>query len=213
MSEENSRRLNAASNPRRARPEDAAALAQLFVAAFLNDPVLDWTVRVGPKRAAVLEQFFFWLLHKRAIPAGEVWMADDGTTCAVWFPPDTPTWPRRFLEQLRLLPLYVQVCGFARLRSGSAIAKAMEENHPHERHFYLAFMAVAPRFQGMGLGSAILETTLRRADSAGMPAYLENSNPRNTQLYERAGFVALKDISPEGAPPLVAMWRTAGIKK
>ena len=87
------------------------------------------------------------------------------------------------------------------------MAKAMEENHPHERHFYLSFMAVAPRFQGVGLGSAILETTLKHVDNARMPAYLENSNPKNARLYERAGFVALKNIAPEGAPPLVGMWR------
>jgi GNAT superfamily N-acetyltransferase len=182
MSAENSQRLDAASNPRRAGPADIGALTQLFVAAFLNDPVFNWTARTGPKRAAALEQFFFWLLHERAIPAGEVWMSDDGATCAAWLPPDTTTQPSGFFEQLRLLPIYVRFCGFARLKSGSAMAKAMEENHPHERHFYLPFMAVAPRLQGMGLGSAILETTLKRADSAGMPAYLENSNPRNTRL-------------------------------
>ncbi len=85
----------------------------------------------------------------------------------------------------------------------------MEKQHPHDNHFYLAFLAVAPRLQGMGLGSAILEATVKRADEARMPAYLENSNPKNTRLYERAGFVTQKNISPGGAPPLMAMWRDA----
>jgi hypothetical protein len=30
---------------------------------------------------------------------------------------------------------------------------------------------------------------------------------RNTLFYQRAGFVAQSNISPEGAPPLLAMWR------
>ena len=81
------------------------------------------------------------------------------------------------------------------------MAKAMEKNHPHQRHFHLPFMAVAPRFRGMGLGSAILATTLKRADDAGVPAYFENSNAKNTRLYQRAGFVALKNIAPEGGSP------------
>lgn len=89
------------------------------------------------------------------------------------------------------------------------MADAMEKHHPHAPHFYLAFVAVAPRFQGMGLGSAILEATLRRADETHAPAYLENSNPKNTRLYERAGFVTQKNISPNGAPPLIGMWRDA----
>jgi ribosomal protein S18 acetylase RimI-like enzyme len=87
------------------------------------------------------------------------------------------------------------------------MADAMERHHPHEDHYYLAFVAVAPRYQGTGLGSAILEATLKRADEGHMPAYLENSNPRNTRLYERAGFVTQKNISPDGAPPLMGMWR------
>jgi ribosomal protein S18 acetylase RimI-like enzyme len=87
------------------------------------------------------------------------------------------------------------------------MADAMEKHHPHARHYYLAFIAAAPRLQGMGLGSAILEATLKRADEAGLPAYLENSNPRNTALYERHGFVRQQNIAPRGAPPLIAMWR------
>jgi GNAT superfamily N-acetyltransferase len=85
----------------------------------------------------------------------------------------------------------------------------MEKAHPRERHFYLFFMAAHPSFQGKGLGSAILEATLNHIDETGMPAYLENSNVKNTRLYERAGFVAKKNISPDGAPPLIPMWRPA----
>jgi GNAT superfamily N-acetyltransferase len=68
---------------------------------------------------------------------------------------------------------------------------------------------VAPQFQGTGLGSAIMEATLQRVDSSRLPAYLENSNPKNTRLYQRCGFAAQKNIAPKAAPPLVAMWRGA----
>jgi ribosomal protein S18 acetylase RimI-like enzyme len=209
MNEEQSSRLEAAANPRRARLEDAAVLTRLFTAAFLNDPVIDWSVRPGPKRSAGLDAFFFRLLHGRAIPAGDVWMSDDGSASAIWLPPGLSTGPAGVVAQLRLLPLFVQFCGLRRLGRGAALRNAMEKAHPRERHFYLFFMAVDPRFQGKGLGSAILDATLRHIDHAAMPAYLENSNPRNARLYQRAGFVARNDISPHGAPPLISMWRTA----
>ncbi len=136
-------------------------------------------------------------------------MTDDVAACAIWLPPGIAAGPVGVVEQLKVLPLLVQLCGFGRIKRVAAISGAMKEAHPHENHFYLYFMAVDPPFQGKGLGSAILDATLKRIDKTGMPAYLENSNTRNTRLYERAGFVAQKNISPEGAPPLMPMWRAS----
>jgi ribosomal protein S18 acetylase RimI-like enzyme len=199
--------LAAASNPRRASNADAPALARLFTAAFLADPVFDWIARPGAKRAAGMERFFFWLLRTRAIPFGEVWTGEGAA--AAWIPPGAQSSPGGFLEQVALLPMFLRLCGLPRMGRGSAMGAAMEKNHPHERHFYLAFIAVAPRLQGLGLGSALLEANLRAIDAAGTPAYLENSNPRNTRLYERHGFAARRNIAPAGAPPMIAMWRPA----
>jgi len=207
MSEDRNALLAAASRPRRATLDDAGTVARLFAAAFATDPVMDWISRPGAKRARALEQFFFWLLRTRAIPFGEVWMSGDASVCAAWLPPGAEATAGGFIEQIKLMPLFVRLCGFPRLLRGSAMADAMEKNHPNDPHFYLAFIAVAPRLQGLGLGGAMLEATVKRADEAGLPAYLENSNPKNTKLYERAGFTARKNIAPDGAPPLIAMWR------
>lgn len=201
--------LAAAANPRRAARADATPLAKLFAAAFATDPVMEWIARRGPERTEGLERFFRWVLAVRAIPFGEVWMADDASVCAAWLPPDAPASPGGLLEQIRLLPMFIQLCGFARMLRGQAMAAAMEQNHPHARHHYLSFVAVAPQFQGMGLGSAMMEATLKAIDASGLPAYLENSNPKNTRLYERCGFVTQKNIAPKAAPPLLAMWRHA----
>jgi len=202
-------RLAAAANPRRATQADAVALARLFASSFLADPVMGWVARSGAGRRDGLEQFFHWVLTVRAVPFGEVWMAEDASVCAAWLPPDAPASPGGLLEQIRLLPMFIQLCGMSRLLRGQAMADAMDKNHPHERHYYLAFVAAAPQFQGMGLGSAMMDATLKRIDASGLPAYLENSNPRNTRLYERCGFAAQRNIAPNAAPPLVAMWRAA----
>ena len=202
-------RLLAAANPRRASAPDAGELADFFTSAFMTDPVFDWIARPGEQRAAGLRRFFLWLLRVRAIPFGEVWMAGGGSAAAVWLPPGVPASPGGVIAQLRLVPMFVSLCGFPRLLRGSAMADAMEKNHPHDAHFYLAFIAVAPSLRGMGLGSAIMEATLQRVDARGAAAYLENSNPKNTPLYERHGFVRQKNIAPRDAPPLIAMWRPA----
>jgi ribosomal protein S18 acetylase RimI-like enzyme len=207
MSDDRHALLAAASRPRRAVAGDAGPLSRLFAASFQTDPVFDWIARPGAKRAAALEEFFYWLVRTRGIPFGETWMSEG--VAAVWLPPGAPASPGGFLEQLRLIPMFVRLCGFPRLARGSAIGDAMEKNHPHDPHYYLAFIAVAPRLQGLGLGSAMMEATLARIDATGGAAYLENSNPKNARLYERCGFVARRNIAPADAPPMIAMWRAA----
>lgn len=202
-------RLAAATSPRRASATNAPDLARLLAAAFQNDPVMNWVARTGSGRAQGLERFFRWLLDVRAIPYGEVWMG--GGAAAVWLPPGAPATAGGLLEQVRLFPMFLNLCGFSRLLRGQAIADAMEKHHPHESHFYLAFIGVEPGLQGTGLGSALLEATLRQVDEVRSPAYLENSNPKNTPLYTRHGFTAWGDIAPRGAPPVIAMWRPPSV--
>ena len=90
------------------------------------------------------------------------------------------------------------------------MAAAMTNAHPEQPFFYLAFIGVAPRLQGCGLGTRLLECTLARVDAARAGAYLENSNPRNLALYERVGFKVTREIvARRDAPPMFAMWRPA----
>ena len=62
--------------------------------------------------------------------------------------------------------------------------------------------------KGEGLGSALMRSMLERCDNAGMPTYLESTNPANDAWYARFGFEARGPIPlPAGAPVLTAMWR------
>ena len=206
MSEDRNALLAKAAAPRRAVMDDAGTLSRLFAAAFVNDPVFDWIARPGAKRAAGMERFFFWLLKSRAIPFGEVWMSEGAA--AAWLPPEAPASPGGFAEQMKLIPLFIRLCGFPRLMRGSAMADAMEKNHPAEPHFYLAFIAVAPRLQGMGLGGALLEATVKRADDGRVPAYLENSNPEHQAVRARGLRHQTKHRACRRLA-LIAMWRPA----
>jgi len=48
---------------------------------------------------------------------------------------------------------------------------------------------------------------LATCDSDGLPAYLEATNPRNRDLYERHGFDVLDVIQAGSSPPMWAMLR------
>ena len=84
----------------------------------------------------------------------------------------------------------------------------MARRKPKAPHVYLFTIGVARAARGKGLGRRLLAPVLAACDVAGLPAYLENSNPLNTPLYEGAGFRTLEVFAPApGAPPLAAMWR------
>jgi ribosomal protein S18 acetylase RimI-like enzyme len=204
--------MNAAAQApiRRATEADVPSLARLFAAAFAHDPLFDWLTRTGNNRHRALQRFFAWVLQRRTVPPGETWVSADGLAAAAWIPPYTQNTTPRLLEDLRTLPVVLRLTGFSRLPRGAAMAAAMESAHPDAPYFYLAFIGVAPRMQGAGLGSMLLRQTLARADAAGANAYLENSNPRNLGLYERAGFTVLREVKARpDAPPVTAMWRPA----
>jgi predicted N-acetyltransferase YhbS len=84
----------------------------------------------------------------------------------------------------------------------------MEARHLVESHFYLRIVGVRTALQGQGVGSALMQPTLERADSAGLPAYIEASSERSAALYERLGFVHIDVLElPDGGPPVWRMRR------
>ncbi len=88
-----------------------------------------------------------------------------------------------------------------------SVMEQMGSSHPEERHWYLPLIGVDPAMHGRGIGSALLTHALRRADADGVPAYLESSNPRNIDLYQRHGFEILRTIQVGSSPPVVPMLR------
>jgi GNAT superfamily N-acetyltransferase len=191
--------------PRRAGLADADTLSRLFAAAFLYDPIFDWIARPGPHRARALERFFYWVLQTHALPHGAAWIGEGAG--AVFVPPGTAHRESGIGEFLRLLFLFARLCGLMRLSRGLRFSAAIERNHPHPPHYYLAFFAVAPRLQGQGVGTAMIDALLAEADARRLPVYLENSNPKNDAFYKRCGFERRRNIAPIGAPKMTAMWR------
>jgi GNAT superfamily N-acetyltransferase len=69
--------------------------------------------------------------------------------------------------------------------------------------FYVRLIGVRSALQGRDVGSALMRPTLQRADSGGLPAYIEASSERSAALYARLGFLHTHVLQlPEGGPPL-----------
>ena len=62
---------------------------------------------------------------------------------------------------------------------------------------------MAPSHRGRGLGRALLQPVLDRADADGVPCYLETAQPTNVTFYERLGFrVLVHVVEPSSGLPL-----------
>jgi ribosomal protein S18 acetylase RimI-like enzyme len=198
-----------AASVRKATLDDSGATARSLAGAFFDDPAFSWVLRDDPGRMRPLLRGFELFLRRVWIEHEQTYTTVDGVGAAVWEPPGA--WKTGLGLQLRLLPAVVRAFGRHAPRVLRSLT-VLEADHPaepqHPPHYYLAFLGVDPRWQGRGLGAALLAPVLARCDSERVPAYLEASTPRNRALYERHGFGLMGEFRlGRGAPSQWRMWR------
>ncbi len=113
------------------------------------------------------------------------------------------------------------VSGMARIALGPVLAGVvpawryaqigayMKRVHPHEPHFYLFVIGVAPAHQGRGFGGLLLRELAARAERAGVACYLETDTESNVALYRHHGYEVVRDEQHPRAGDLRmwTMWR------
>jgi GNAT superfamily N-acetyltransferase len=184
--------------------DDADDIAEILAEAFGDDPVMTWTFgNTRPFRTVFRE-----LARGIYLKNGFAHLID-GAAATLWLPAGAAIKLPR-MNELRIAGAALRHSGFGAIRRAFTAADVMEKHHPETPHYYLFAVGVRKAAQGRGLGGAILREGLLKADAEGAPAYLENSNPKNTPLYERLGFRPLAPLPlPAEAPPLLAMLRPA----
>lgn len=183
-------------------PTVAAALAD----AFINDPVYTWmlpgTLRLKPR----LRTMFAAEMEQYVLPnGGTVWTTSDYDGAVCELPPGAWEMPKSMTGKEALN--WLRAFG-TRLLLAGRVQRASEERHLLEPHFYIRIVGVRTALQGKGVGSALMQPTLERADSAELPAYIEASSERSAALYRRLGFVHIDVLElPDGGPPVWRMRR------
>ncbi len=199
-------RASSAGSVRKASAEDAPRLADALARAFQDDPGWSHLLPDPSDRTRRLRLFFETELSGIALAQGLVWTTEEVVGAAVWAPPEG--WRVPITATIRETPPMVRVFG-RHLPLALRSRLRMEGRHPRKPpHWYLAFMGVAPEWQGRGLGTALMQPALEILDEAGTPAYLESSTPRSRALYQRNGFEVTGEFNlPSAGPPLWQMWR------
>jgi ribosomal protein S18 acetylase RimI-like enzyme len=139
----------------------------------------------------------------RAFEAGVVDLDPACRAAALWFPPGLEPDGDAIMAHLEAS---VPADRLGALAGGMKLQGSL---HPEEPHWYLPWIGVRPEAQGRGLGSALLDLGLARADAEGLPAYLEATSRRNAALYARHGFEVQAIVEAEDYPEIILMWRPA----
>jgi GNAT superfamily N-acetyltransferase len=181
-------------------PEEAGRVVGVITLAFAADPPSRW---LFPEAESYLRHFpsFVRALGGAALAARTAQMTPDGAAVALWLAPDAAP------DEEALAALIEDAVAPGKRATMAAAVEQMIRCHPQEPHWYLPFIAVEPARQSGGLGAALLRAQLAACDRAGLPAYLESSNPRNRPLYERHGFVPITEIKVGDCPPIMPMLR------
>ena len=176
------------------REEHLSAAAEALARAFHDDPLQAYVFPDPAERAARSPAHFAPIL-RYGLLFGEVWTTE-GTPlgASVWLPPGgwevTPE--RAAAAGLNDLPQAIGEEAAGRFFSAlGAIDPYHREVPPH---WYLMVVGVSPEGRGRGLGRALIQPIMDRADSAGFSCYLETAQPDNVSFYERLGFTLVLDV-------------------
>jgi GNAT superfamily N-acetyltransferase len=184
---------------RQATRDDADHITRLLAEAFHDGPVADWLVPdEGARRRVYLD--YFAIFVDDALRRGFIHATADLTGVALWYPRIEPL-PEPVNYDARL----AAACG-RWLDRFLLLDAAFNKIHPAWPHHYLAFLAVTPKRQGVGIGGALLRHQHAALAALGLPAYLEASNARNRNLYLRHGYQASGPVPlPDNGPPIWPM--------
>lgn len=194
---------------RPATPADRPAIIAVLAAAFADDPALAWIFPDAARRPARLTRFFGLITAADArLPLAQLALAADGSIAgaALWRPPGQWALPTPSL--IANLPRLVGSFGTALPRT-LGLMGAMDHQHDRRPHWYLQFIGVAPSAQGQGIGGALLQAGLARAD--GGCCYLETATPSNVGLYQAHGFAVRNEWQHGAAPNFWSMWHAGSI--
>jgi GNAT superfamily N-acetyltransferase len=189
---------------RPATEADLPAIGRAMAAAFADDPVWMWLASPKADWDRRAPAWFETEARCQLRGHGDVLVDDEGRGAAIWAPPHR--WRSGLGEGVQLAIPSLRLFRSRLPRSLRAL-QHIERHHAREPHWYLAIIGTDPRYQGLGIGSALIRAVTDRCDEEGLGAYLESSKEENVPFYARHGFKVTRQLAVGGGPPMWLMWR------
>ncbi|HJU98075.1 MAG TPA: GNAT family N-acetyltransferase [Jiangellaceae bacterium] len=194
-------------------PGEAREAGDVIAASHADYPGFRHVFPDAATRRRVLRPFMAATARDAAVHGyALVARSDDGMLGAVlWMPP--ATFPLSGIRKARMTRglLRVAVAAGSSLPAFIRLGAALENAHPPEVSWYLQALGVHPRAQRRGVGGLLMAPALAQADEAGLPCYLQTSDPDNIDYYRRFGFEVTQpaiEVFSDG-PAYIGMTRPA----
>jgi GNAT superfamily N-acetyltransferase len=189
----------------RATPGERSQVVTTLCGAFFDDRIYRWVVPDDAQRRRSAAIFYSRFVDA-CWPHGGVYAAGAGAGAALWVPPGKQLVADEEAEAFGR-ELVESAGDDAASARWARLLQLIDDHHPADACWYLAFMGVDPSAQGQGIGTRLLQAVLTQADRDQMPAYLEASCTENQRLYERHGFQTVGELTVADSPAVYPMWR------
>ncbi len=190
-------------------PRSAQARAiEVLTRAFLQDPIYLAVIPNIDERRRSLQALWGGLIAT-CRRYGLVHTTPDVAGVACWLAPgraDLNPW-QIVRTGLALPRAMMHIPAHGRKLFIKLVAESDRIRHAHmpRPHWYLWSIGVDPSCQGRGIGGALLDAVLTRADAEKLPCYLETESEANVRFYTRRGFNVVYDGEMAG----LRMWSLA----
>ncbi|MBW3589975.1 MAG: GNAT family N-acetyltransferase [Actinobacteria bacterium] len=189
---------------------DVNIVALTLARSFEDNVLFRWLF--GDQPLDRLRQSFRSQLRVQYVPRGFAKTVAGLHGAALWNPPGRRFSPSLW-DSIRLAPGHFALLLPWAARKALQAFSTMDAHHPAEPHVHLAVLGVDPSHQRSGIGTLLVDEGLRRADTDGLPVYLDTDEPANVPYYERFGFQVTCEFDiPLGGPRMYGMLRQAKIR-
>ncbi|MFI5490620.1 GNAT family N-acetyltransferase [Micromonospora echinaurantiaca] len=184
---------------RAARWADKDHVAALIADALHPSPLAAWLVPDPAQRRRILADVLaIWVEH--AMFFGDIYLTDDLTAATVGFHRYRPIPPPANYP--------IRLADAAGLHAGrfDILEQTLSLRRPTEPHYHLAFLAVQPKAQRTGRGTAMLAHHRSRIDRVDLPSWTDTTTAAQ-DLYARHGYTARPTITLPDGPTIHPMRR------
>ncbi|BCJ62119.1 GNAT family N-acetyltransferase [Micromonospora endophytica] len=187
---------------RSATKTDAEPLIAVLAAAFHDGPLAEWLVPHPDERRTIHHRYFADAFAN-GIEHGEVYTAGAQSAVAIWYArPATPIVGR---DERRTV---LEAIAGGHAPNFALLEEVLGAGQPERPHHCLAYLAVDPRRQRQGLGSALLAAHHRRLGQWHLPAHLAATGLHSRRFFVRHGYTTGPGTSlPDSGPIIWPMWR------